>query len=64
VTTSLLLNVDVLNTELLPKTLEPLIFHWYKGADPPFKAFAVNTTEDPAQIVVVDAVIATVGVTL
>ena len=27
VTTSLLLNEDVLNTELLPPTLEPLIFH-------------------------------------
>jgi hypothetical protein len=64
VTTSLLLNVDVLNTELLPPTLEPLIFHWYKGADPPFTGIAVNTTEDPAQIEVVDAVIATVGVTL
>ena len=63
-TTSLLLNADVLNTELFIPVFTPLTFHWYEGEGPPFVAVAVNTTDDPAQIDVVDAAIVTAGVTV
>ena len=47
---------------LLP-LLVPFTFHWYDGDVPPFTGVAVKLTVAPAQIVVADAVIDTLGVT-
>ena len=56
--------VVVVNTEdAAPGTSVPFTCHWYAGADPPLSGVAVNVTEVPEQIVVVDAVILTAGVT-
>ncbi len=41
----------------------PFTFHWYDGDVPPFTGVAVKLTVAPAQIVVADAVIDTLGVT-
>ena len=62
-TTSPLLNVDELYVLLLNPTGEPFRYHWYPGDPPPFVDVAVNVTEVPIQIDVVEAEIETVGVT-
>ena len=64
VTWSPLFNVVVVKVdEVAPATFDPLICHWYAGAEPPFVGVAVKVIEKPAQIVVVDATILTAGVT-
>src|SRR5687767_7368458 len=45
-------------------TFTPFFFHWKCGVVPPFVMLAVNVTGEPAQIVVLDALMLTVGVTL
>jgi hypothetical protein len=42
-----------------PDTLPPFSFHWYVGADPPFKTSELKTTELPAQEGLAEGVIVT-----
>ena len=63
VTTSLLLNEDVIKVLELPPVIVPFTLQRYTGAEPAFVAVAVNVTAVPAQILVLLDVIAIVGVT-
>ena len=64
VTLSPLFKVVVVKVdEVAPATFVPFTCHWYCGAEPPLTGVAVNVIENPAQMVVVDAVILTDGVT-
>jgi hypothetical protein len=47
------------NTALFGPAFDPLIFHWYEGAAPPFMAFDVKVTDVPAQTGFADAAIET-----
>ena len=51
------------NVGVLLPLFDPFTFHWYEGDVPPFTGVAVKLTVAPAQIVVADAVIDTLGVT-
>jgi hypothetical protein len=63
-TTSLLLkDVDAKLDELVP-ALVPFTFHWYDGLAPPLVTAAVNVTSVPEQILLLPALIETVGAEL
>jgi hypothetical protein len=63
VTTSLLLNEEVIKVLELPPVIVPFTFQRYTGAEPALVAVAVNVTAVPAQILVLLDVMAIVGVT-
>lgn len=61
VTTSPLIKELEENVVLFVPTLDPLIFHWNVGDEPPFVGTAVNVRLDPAHIDVVGALILILG---
>src|SRR6476469_2311161 len=64
VTTSPSFNVVVVNLSESVPLSTPLTCHWYDGLLPPLVGVAVNVTEVPLHIVVVEATILTAGSTL
>src|SRR6478736_4334998 len=64
VTTSPSLSVFVVKVGASVPAFTPLICHWYDGLLPPLVGVAVNVTDVPLQIVVVDAAMLTLGSTL
>ena len=63
-TTWPLVSAVVVYVELFVPTLEPLTFHWYAGAEPPFMGVAVKVAEAPAHVGLLPVVwaMATAGV--
>src|SRR6478752_2683927 len=64
VTTSPSFNVVVVNLSESVPLFTPLTCHWYDGLLPPLVGVAVNVTDVPLHIVVVEAAMLTLGSTL
>jgi hypothetical protein len=63
VTRSPFTNTEVEKLGELVPAFRPLTFHWYTGAVPPFTGDAVKVTLAPGQMLVLDALMVTAGVT-
>jgi len=62
-TTSPFASVVEVKVLLFVPALVPFTVHWYEGDAPPFKGLAVNVTDVPAQMLVLVALMLTLGTT-
>ena len=60
-TTAPLVKVEVVKVGLFDPAFTPFTCHWYDGLLPPFVGVAVNVTDVPGQILLVDALTETDG---